>query len=368
MRPIGLLLATMALGCWAAVAQAEEGPAGARPAKPLKKALKDAPRLRALPDKAKKDALRGQAQHLHAQWAKAAVESAERTAAATARMDEQIEALQKQATVLKEEVARLQQALRAARAASPQRPEPEPKAKPKPAAQAPAKPEKLAKPTPTPKAQKPEDAGKKEREALAKSIKKEGDVKPPKGPTDWVAVAIDKHFNNDGISTAKNRRDSNFDEFRQAYVAELLPEPGSVHPLKHIPQLPFIFPAKKDGVKNNVAASGQRIEVPPARYSKLYVMGAGVFGGQMGDLTLVYAKGEKATPLKLSDWCGASKFGEAQAYAMGRRHNWRGQDEPAVCSLWVQAVAVSPEQPLQAIVLPKRPKMHIFAITLAKPR
>jgi len=354
----------MALACWPAVAQAEEATAGKR----IEKARKDAPHLRALPDKAKKDALRGQAQHLHAQWAKAAVESAERTAAATARMAEQIEALQKQAAVLKEEVARLQQALRAARAASPQRPEPEPKAKPKPAAQAAAKSEKLAKPKPVPQTKGPQDAGDKEREALAKSIEKEGAVKPPKGPTDWVAVPLDKHFNNDGISTDENRRDSNFDQFRQAYAAELLPEPGTVHPLKHIPQLPFIFPAKKDGAKNNVATGGQRIEVPPARYSKLYVMGAGVYGEQMGDLTLVFAKGEKTTPLKLSDWCAASKFGEAQAYAMAQRHNWRGQDEAAVCSLWVQAVDVSHEQPLQAIVLPKRPKMHIFAMTLAKPR
>jgi len=72
--------------------------------------------------------------------------------------------------------------------------------------------------------------------------------------------------------------------------------------------------------------------------------------------------------LKLSDWCGASKFDEAQAYGMALRHNWRGQEEAAVCSLWVQAVDVSSEQPLQAIVLPKRPKMHIFAMTLAKPR
>jgi len=183
---------------------------------------------------------------------------------------------------------------------------------------------------------------------------------------DVVTLDLTKHFNNDGISFDRNRRDSTFDEYRQSYAAELLPDPGIVQPLKAMPHLKFVFPEKKDRAKNNVAADGQRIEVPPGKFGSLYVLGAAVDGAEKGVLTLVYDDGETQADLGLSDWCAAAAFGEARAFSMAHRHNWQFIDEEAQCSMWVQTIKLSPTKALTALVLPGNPKMHVFAMTLAK--
>jgi len=183
-----------------------------------------------------------------------------------------------------------------------------------------------------------------------------------------VTLDLTKHFNNDGISSDTNRRDSDFDEYRQSYAAELLPEPGPISAHRGIPGLKFVIPEKKDGAKNNVAADGQTIDVPPAEFNRLYVLGATTEGAQKGKLKLIYEKAEKDVELKLSDWCSPAQFGEMQAISMGHRHNWQFADEEAQCSMWIQTIDIDPSKPLRALVLPKNRKIHVFAMTLARAR
>ena len=322
----------------------------------LQKAAKSAPRLRGVADKDTRTLLREEAQKIQAQWAKMAAERAAKAAEESARTAQEIKELRKEILTLRRELAQLQ--------AAPRKSEAAPRSRPAAVAKAELQPKVAVKATPVPAAAPKLKAVK----ALAKSPKKKGDAKASAQAVAWAPIDLSKHFNNDGITYRDNRRDSDFDQFRQSYVAELLPEPGVVKPLADTPDLPFIFPAKKDGAKNNLTAKGQRIPVPKARYNKLYVMGAAVFGEQMGDLTLVYEKRETTVTLKLSDWCAQSKFGEARAYSMTYRRNWKGEDEKADCSLWVQTIDVSPTDALTAIVLPQKPMMHLFAMTLAKVR
>lgn len=183
-----------------------------------------------------------------------------------------------------------------------------------------------------------------------------------------VTLDLTKHFNNDGISSDANRRDSDFDEHRQSYAAELLPEPGLISALRGIPGLQFIIPEKKDGAKNNVAADGQKIDVLPAKFNKLYVLGATTDGAQRGELKLIYEKAENEVELRLSDWCAPAQFGEMQAISMSHRHNWQFADEKAQCSMWIQTIDIDPSKPLRALILPKNRKMHVFAMTLARTR
>ena len=353
---------------WPLVLEAAQAPKGVDakdPAKRLEKARKSAPALSAVPDKAKKAALLDQAQKVQAQWAKQAAASAAKAAGESARAISEVSVLRKEIAQMRAELAKRDTADRAAKATvvvtstSSRVAQPAPEAK----VTVQVKAKQATKALPTAPAAKAKAAAAATRPAASKAS-----VKPMKAAAKVVPVDLSKHFNNDGITYRDNRRDSDFDQFRQSYAAELLPEPGPVKPLPSKPDLVFVFPPKKDGAKNNVAAMGQRIPVPQGSYTKLYVLGAAVFGAQVGELKLVYGKNEHAVTLKLSDWCAASKFGEARVYSMTHRRNWKGEDEKAECSLWVQTIDVSPTEALTAIVLPNKPMMHVFAMTLAAVR
>ena len=383
---VALMLSTCTVGLYAADTKP-------KPSRRVKKATKEAPKLRKMSDSEKKAALREQAQKLKERWARSAAENAARAAEESARAAKEVLQLREEIVRLRQELAQVREAMQKreaddADARDVEEAKPEPKTKPKKVepekvAKAKVEPDARVEPAPKPEAKPKEDpepevkekpkAEKKEEEvlsedlqALVKQIDRTGDVKPPKKPVTWATVDLSELFNNDGISGDENRRDSDFDEYRQAYAAELLPEPGLVKPLGHMPDLPFIFPPKKEGAKNNVACAGQRIAVPQGRYAALYVMGSATFGEQKGEAKLECEKGEMTATLKLSDWCSASKFGEAQAYLMTSRHNWEGKEEKAVCSIWVQAIELPADRTLEAIVLPENPKIHIFAMTLAK--
>ena len=373
-----ILTSACAAGLYAAETEAQPSKASRR----VKRAEQAAPQLRKVADKDKKAALKEQAQKLQERWARSAAESAAKAAAESVRATQEIKQLREEITRLREELAQVREAMQKRGAAEAGKEKEvaaatEPQKEPEKAKVAKEEPERReeaeAKPKEEPRKEAKEEpkAAKeevlpKELQVLVKSIKRTGDIKPPKEPVTWTTIDLAKTFNNDGISGDENRRDSDFDEYRQAYAAELLPEPGLVKPLGHVPDLPFIFPPKKEGAKNNIACDGQRIGVPAGRYAALYVMGSATFGEQKGDVELECEKGKTTATLKLSDWCAAGKFGEAQAYLMTQRHNWEGKEEKAVCSIWVQAVDLPADKVLKAIVLPKNPKMHIFAMTLAK--
>jgi len=194
-------------------------------------------------------------------------------------------------------------------------------------------------------------------------------AKPALRPDLLVTLDLSKAFNNDGISSQANIADGNLDlpklKSGDSYPADQLPKPGDFAP-KTLKAVRFRFPDHADGKPNNLACNGQRLDMPKGTYEKLWLLAAAEFGNQEGTGRLVYDKGEEPFALRVTDWCEARPaFGEIEAVRCTHRHTWDGQREEKACRIWAVAVPLR-EQPLQAIVLPKQPRIHIFAATLVR--
>jgi len=195
---------------------------------------------------------------------------------------------------------------------------------------------------------------------------------PPKPfvpPASLVTLDLTKVFNNDGISSEANPKDGNLDlpklKSGSSYPADQLPE-GGRHFQPPVPKgIAFRFPPKADGKLNNVACDGQRLEVPPGVYTRLWLLAAAEFGNQEGAARLVYDKGDEPVTLRLTDWCSEPAFGELEAIRCANRHTWDGQREEKTCRIWAVALALR-DQPLQALVLPRNRHIHLFAATLVR--
>ena len=215
--------------------------------------------------------------------------------------------------------------------------------------------------------------GKVELEAGPPKVEKPPPAPPPPRPAirpdALVLLDIAKHHNNDGISTQANIKDGNLDlpklKSGDTYPADQLPKAGDFSP--PLPKgVKFRFPDGAEGKMNNIACDGQRLDVPKGVYSRLWLLAAAEFGNQEGTGRLVYEKGEEPFALRVTDWCeAAAAFGEVEAVRCASRHTWDGKREEKACRIWAVAVPLR-DQPLQAIVLPKSPRIHVFAATLVR--
>ena len=203
-------------------------------------------------------------------------------------------------------------------------------------------------------------------------VEKPAPPPPPKPlvlPDALVALDLGKLLNNDGISPEANKTDGNFDlpklKSGSSYPADQLPKGGSLFRPAVLGGILFRFPPAADGRPNNVACDGQRLGVPKGVYATLWLLAAAEFGNQEGAARLVYDKGEEPAALRVSDWCGEAAFGEAEAIRCTARHTWDGKREDKACRIWAVAIPLR-DQPLQAIVLPKNPHIHVFAATLVR--
>ncbi|MBM4083712.1 MAG: hypothetical protein FJ272_02895, partial [Planctomycetes bacterium] len=200
--------------------------------------------------------------------------------------------------------------------------------------------------------------------------------KPQQLPLNLVEL-----FDNDGISSEKNRKDGNFDcpdhpahVPGSTYPAEFLPESGAIFTAPPLPDVSFLFPNKADGEKNNFSCAGHKFEPPVNAYAALYILGTAENGKQEGEIGLNFEDGQLNLPLKFSDWCEPAQFGEVEAIAVPFRYSWqerggRMEKEDITCRLWVQKIPLPEKRRLESFVLPYNARMHVFAITLvaAKP-
>ena len=199
---------------------------------------------------------------------------------------------------------------------------------------------------------------------------------PPPPPTPQPGLAADalvlldlaKLVNNDGISSQAAKKDGNLDLPRlksgSTYPADQLPKAGDFAPAK-LKTVRFRFPDHADGKPNNVACDGQRLDVPKGVYRRLWLLAAADTHDQEGTGSLAYEGGDEPFALRVTDWCGEPAFGEIEAVRCANRHTWDGQREAKVCRIWAIAVDLR-DQPLQAIVLPRNPSIHVFAATLVR--
>jgi len=229
---------------------------------------------------------------------------------------------------------------------------PKPKPAPKPTTKVAIKPvpKPAPKPKPTPKPAPPKAALKQLKPGLE-------------------AVDLTKAFNCDGITDAKNRNDSDFDQWKQSFDADQLPKAGLFEP-KGV-KTAFLFPSKEAGKKNNVACAGQTIPLS-GKAKALHLLATATDGNQEEKITINYADGSVQADLKVTDWCVAAAFGEKPAVECTHRVavDAGGQGilakEEKKCSIWVVSIPLDPKRELRSVKLPYNSLIHIFAMTVAR--
>lgn len=180
----------------------------------------------------------------------------------------------------------------------------------------------------------------------------------------FVALDLGSMFNADAFSLPSRPQRGNFDNrsgvFGATYPAERAPAPSTAVELAGVP---FLFPPT-DEEANNVVLVGQRLAVPPGRYSALRLLGSSEQGNYQATVTLRYEDGSEELTLGLSDWCQAPRYGEAVAVLFEQRRGSSGATERIACRMLMQTLALDPTRTLTRIDMPDRETMHLFAITL----
>ncbi|MGW6936513.1 glycosyl hydrolase family 95 catalytic domain-containing protein [Lentzea sp. NPDC054927] len=186
---------------------------------------------------------------------------------------------------------------------------------------------------------------------------------PPGGSA--VPVDISAALDNDGLSNEFTSRDGDFDGLGNTYPAAQLPQTGSVTDDSVL----FEFHNGDEASKNNVIAAGQTLALPAGKYVKLHLLAAADTGNVEADGTLVYADGPVPARFRVTAWQQRPQFGESEPVATTLMHTPAGPVAKQV-SIFHQTVELDATKELSAVTLPKTggPRLHVFAITLEKPK
>ena len=184
-----------------------------------------------------------------------------------------------------------------------------------------------------------------------------------------VAVDLSGLLNNDGITSEDDRRDADFDKWKQSFDADELPKAGKFQP-KDV-KATFLFPTKEPKKKNNVACKGQTIPFG-LKGSQLHLLVTATDGNQEEKLAIEYADGKVEADLKVTDWCQKAELGEKAGVVCASRVatgvgglNVLGKEERET-HIWVVSVPLDAKRELKSVSLPGNAKIHVFALTLAK--
>jgi hypothetical protein len=186
---------------------------------------------------------------------------------------------------------------------------------------------------------------------------------PPGGSA--VPVDISASFDNDGLSNEFTSRDGDFDGLGDTYPAAQLPQTGSVTDDGVL----FEFHNGDEASRNNTVANGQTIAVPAGRYGKLHLLAAADTGNVEADGAVVYADGAVPARFRVTAWQQRPQFGESEPVATTLMHTPSGPVTRQV-SIFHQSVDLDAARELSAVTLPRTsgPRLHVFAITLEKPK
>lgn len=178
----------------------------------------------------------------------------------------------------------------------------------------------------------------------------------------FVLVEITEYFNADGISYDSKRDDGAYGV--SALPAEELPVSGEV---VYIDNVPFIFPPKEDGLKNNIECFNQRIKLDGELYEVAYFLGSCDNGSFEERIKVVYGEENQViSNLSLSNWIATKPvFNEVEAFSCSHTH-FADRDMDIRAFVWMQQIALDDTRGLEAIILPDNMCFHIMALTLLK--
>ncbi|HEV2472192.1 MAG TPA: glycoside hydrolase family 38 C-terminal domain-containing protein, partial [Chthonomonadales bacterium] len=159
----------------------------------------------------------------------------------------------------------------------------------------------------------------------------------------------------------------NFDTYNRGYAAELLPAPG-----KHVvgPSGVPVTLARNGAGQDCIACNGQTVPVTsPTRGRTLFLLGASAPSTQTGIVTYVCADGSRtARALILNDWIVNDNPDNAAAFSFAyqRTDLGRNVNTGSKPHLWLVALSLPARQTVTSIILPRNPRMHLFAATIAE--
>ncbi|MEV0589033.1 alpha-L-fucosidase [Nonomuraea sp. NPDC050310] len=179
-------------------------------------------------------------------------------------------------------------------------------------------------------------------------------------------VDLSAAYDNDGIATAADPADGDFDGAGSTYPAEELPASG----LWESPQrLAFRWPAAQDGAANNVVAAGQRLAVPAGRYRKLHLLASAGFGRDgRTTVTVTYADGStQALPMTFADWLSSG----TTPVAVATRYRYLASGAKDIgAHVNLHSFAVDPAKEVVSVSVAKatgfnpRVALHLWALTM----
>ncbi len=182
------------------------------------------------------------------------------------------------------------------------------------------------------------------------------DLKTDKFKTKIKYLNLNKYFNNDAISSKKGKRDGHFFS-GNAYDTAALPKGSKI--FKCIQSgIPFKFPPKIRGKKNNIRCKENLIEFEPGSFSKIHFLASAHNGDTADQVKLVYTDGSSDMEFlgeTVTDWHYVPAFG----YTAVRAKDIKG-NKAFISHL---AVNCNVTKKIKAIILPDNSSIHIFAIT-----
>ncbi|KIF72499.1 alpha-L-fucosidase [Streptomyces sp. AcH 505] len=176
-----------------------------------------------------------------------------------------------------------------------------------------------------------------------------------------VPVPLERWYDNDGIDTA-SAPGGDFDGSGYTFPGEELP-PGE----REIDGVTYVFPGSGDGVKDNIVAMGQRIDLPPGRYLSALFLTSCSYGATSGQATVHYADGTTGgAGLGGADWYSGSG-----ALTSAYRYDPTGAKDQHPVVIGVSELALDPAREAVAVTLPvthaateNNASLHIFALSL----
>ncbi len=151
----------------------------------------------------------------------------------------------------------------------------------------------------------------------------------------YSLLNLSEYFNNDGISFDDLKSDGSFDGPGATYPGEELPKSNSVIVIDNIP---FFFPSKERGDKNNVSLRNQVIAIEENYYEDLFILGA--VDGQKGEIfeeefILNFSdRTSESIYAGLSNWLLQSAFGEKIAFVCTHLH-WPDEGQSVNRNLFI---------------------------------
>ena len=189
-----------------------------------------------------------------------------------------------------------------------------------------------------------------------------------------VQAIIELPYNEDGISSDKNRKDGNIID-NLTIPAELIPDTFESEDIS------FKTGNKADGKLNMLSAKGQKIKLPEGEYNKVYILAAAT-----EDTKGNFKAGNQIIPLNIQGWTGfigqhykrvlyfnnlkvaslTPAFTKRDNIAWYASHRHTPEANDAYVYSYLYKYEISLPKGTGSIILPDNSKIKVFAITAAK--